>query len=239
MKHSKCTKSNAVKHMNSLENESLRLSRVATLNLIDDFESRRIIRVEKPSRRGQAHQLIINEQNIFNSINDWITEIEAILQIVHKNYDIALRLWQENIPENMESPKGPDDEFLEDYVPKELNDLLRHYAILRDVSKMMIDVLLLVIYSKVNSNEDRVILSLRIMKPLVKTLKYTLQPAPPLTLVQLCGYSNFTISESAKTYGKKVGMDIDILPSLSEKIASFEKRFLGYRRIHNPKAIKI
>jgi hypothetical protein len=198
--------------MNSVE-EAHRLSRISTLKLIESFESRGIIKIEKPTRTGKRHRLILNQGNIFNLINDWISETEVVADIAIKNLDIIRSLSKEKYSENSKAPT-------------ELEKLQTHFRLLLEIVNFMIDFLLIKTYDRVESVEDALRLSIRIVKLLVRTLNYTITPIAPVTLIEYFGLSNVGITESVKKYAKRRGIDIDNLSYLVEKIDDFEKQFL-------------
>lgn len=215
--HPNCTKNEVVKHMNGLKDESSRISRVTTLNSINDLEYRGIIKILKPKRKGQSHHLIISEDNIFNSIDKWISETETVVTMVIKNLDTA----QGIVNEQYSHDKEPIEE---------LEELATLFTLLRDLVKTMIDLLLIEIYSKIKSTKEREILSARTLKLLLKILKYTVQPRPPLTVIE--GFTIFLssrITERIKAYARNSGMDIDEIYDLIPKIKSFEKQFIRYK----------
>jgi hypothetical protein len=203
--------------MNGLKDESRRISRVTTLNSISDLEYRGIIKILKPKRKGQSHHLISNEENIFNSIDKWISETETVVTMVIKNLDTA----QQIINEQYSHDKEP---------VQELEVLATLFTLLRDLVKTMIDLLLIEIYSKIKSSKEREILSARTIKLLLKILKYTIQPRPPLTVIE--GFTYFLsnrITERVKAYARNSEIDIDEIYDLIPKIELFEKQFLRYK----------
>ena len=206
-----CTLGEVTQHMSTLKDESKRLSRITTSKIIYDFASKGIVTIRK-GRRGQSHHLSINQNNAFNLIDKWISETETIAQRVLSSLDIVYAQW----------------DFSDDSKnPSELEELLRNFDLARDVLKMMIHILLLEIYTKIKSNDDKLTLSLRTINLLVKTLKYIVQPKPPLTLLELFGYSNLKVSESAKEFGKRFGIQKENFPYLAEKFNEFDYRFLS------------
>lgn len=70
MQNSECTIGSVVRYMGSLEKKSNRLSKVTTTRLIYELASDKIIAINKPERRGQGCQLLINEANAFNLIDN-------------------------------------------------------------------------------------------------------------------------------------------------------------------------
>jgi predicted transcriptional regulator len=86
-KQGKATKNDVVKYM---EKDS---SRVPTLDMIKELEDTGIINVDKGNkRRGQAHYLVINNENEFNRINQEISEIDLIIDTMEQPMDDIIRL---------------------------------------------------------------------------------------------------------------------------------------------------
>ncbi len=221
-----CTIGAAVRHMSTLAEKSYRLSRTTTVKLIYEFERSNIISIGKPERKGQGYRLLINEDNSFNFIDRWIGETEIVGKIVQRNLDKIFDLYNKF---TLDSEEGKELEELLRLNPehKELEELLRHFDEAKDVIKMMIHILLIEIYKGITSNDDRLTLTLKTINLIVKTMKHTLLPRPPLTLSEYFRLSNSSLSGSAKEYGKNVGIQIEYLPYLAEKFDDFDKRFLS------------
>lgn len=100
----------------------------------------------------------------------------------------------------------------------EMEELLRNFNFATDVVKMMIHFLLLEIYTKIKSDEDKLTLSVRTINVLVKTLKHVVYPSPPLTLLELFGYSNLKVSEATKDFGKAIGIQKEHFEYLSPNL---------------------
>jgi hypothetical protein len=66
------------------------LSRVPTLRKINEFESTGKINISRGNgnRKGQAHRLSLNNQNVYNRIFKWLTEIEDILNKINQMREI-------------------------------------------------------------------------------------------------------------------------------------------------------
>lgn len=210
--NSGCTIGDVVRHMNNLQDIRYRLSKITTGKVIHEFEARNIITIQKPERKGQSCHLLINESNAFNLIAKWIHETEIAAKLVQKNLSVIFRLF---------------GEYSVDSKPKELEELLRHFNIAKDVVKMMIDVILLDIDRQISSKEDKLTLTLKAINVIAMTLKYTLLPRPPLTLSEYFGFSEKEVSKSAKKFGEKVGILPEHFTSLADKFDYFDKQFLS------------
>lgn len=128
-------------------------------------------------------------------IGKWILETETLSQKVMNSLDI-LYAKRDTPPDKKNS---------------EMEELLRNFNFATDVVKMMIHFLLLEIYTKIKSDEDKLTLSVRTINVLVKTLKHVVYPSPPLTLLELFGYSNLKVSEATKDFGKGLAYKKNIL----------------------------
>jgi len=78
----KATKNDVVHHMD----KNGILSRVPTLNRLKELNSsgKIIVLGGKNIRRGQAHLLTINNQNAYNRIYNWLTELDIILNQIQE-----------------------------------------------------------------------------------------------------------------------------------------------------------
>ena len=208
--HDKCTIGEVTIHMDALKDNSKRLSRITATKIIYEYAEKSIIIIRK-GRRGQGYQLSINQDNAFNLISRWITETETIADKTLKSLDIIYAYW--DMPSNKKHKS-------------DLKDLLRNFHIAKDVLKMMIYVLLLEIYTKIKSDEDKLTLSRRIMNVLIKTLKYIVYPEPPLTLLELFGYSNLKVSETAKIFGNSIGIQKEHYEYLESKFNEFDENII-------------
>jgi hypothetical protein len=79
-KKGKATKNDVVRYMTDYDNPLYKLSRVVTLDVINEFESFDIINVSKGDRRGQAHYLSINDKNKFNQIKKELSDTESFIK---------------------------------------------------------------------------------------------------------------------------------------------------------------
>jgi|GEM_PF-1758224 len=204
-KRGEATKNDVASHMSELKDISLRTSRVTTLKIIDDFESNGIIIVQKTGRKGTSHFLAINEANAFNLIDKWVHEAEVIGKFVQKNLDTISPLYD----------KPSSSEY------KEIDELSKYFHIAKDFVILMIHTLLSEIYNRIISNDDKLTLTLKAVKVIIKTLKGTEIPTPPISLGQLFSYSA-SISESAILYGNNVEIQIEDT-TIVKKLEEFEK----------------
>jgi hypothetical protein len=78
------------------------LSRVPTLRKIHEFESTGKINISrgKGNRKGQAHHLSINNQNVYNRIYNWLTEIEDILNKINVTREIIQISFHSNMEQD-------------------------------------------------------------------------------------------------------------------------------------------
>jgi len=207
-KRGKATKNDVASHMSELTDNSLRTSRVTTLKIIDDFESKGIIIIQKTGRKGTSHFLVIDKGNAFNLIDKWICEADIVGEFVQKNLDIISRLYH----------KPSSSEY------KELDELSKYFQVAKEFVIMMIHILLSEIYNKIISNDDKLTLTLKAVNVIVKTLKGTEIPRPPISLGQLFAYSA-SVSESARLYGNNAGIQIEDT-SIVKKFEEFDKDVL-------------
>lgn len=208
-KRGNATKNDVAKHMIELENKSIRLSRVTTLKLIDNLKSKGIIIVRYPARKGMSHFLVINDGNSFNLIDKWIGKAEIIGEIVQRNLDRISDLYYK--PSNSEN--------------KELDELWKYFQTTKEFVVMMIHILLAEIYNKITSDNDKLTLTLKAVNVLVKTLKSTDLPRPPINLGQFFDYSA-SYSESARQYGNNAGIQIENMNYIVKTFEEFDKHIL-------------
>lgn len=200
-----------VRHMNTLEDSHNRLSKITTVKVIHEFESSGVITIEKPKRKGQGYRLLLNEGNAFNLIDKWIRDIGVIGEIVRKNRAIVFKAY---------------DDISLDSEHKELDELLTHFDQAREVIITMIHFLLLEIYRKIESDNDKLTLSLKTVNLIIENLSYPVVPQPPLTLVEYYRHSGLEVSDSSITFGKSMGIQSDYFRHLIEKIDAFDGQFL-------------
>jgi len=107
------TKNRVVEYMNTEGH----LSRVPTLNLLDNLESSGKILVSRGNgdRKGQAHLLSINTKNAYNRINNWLSQIEKILDEIEEPLQYVYN-YIVGIPEP--DPDNPDPSIPEKWYAK-------------------------------------------------------------------------------------------------------------------------
>jgi dihydrofolate reductase len=90
--------------MDNYPDPLLRLSRVKTLQILNEFEVDHKINVSKGVRRGQGHYLSINDQDKFNLIRNELEEIESFIK--QTNQYLSRRLEENN--QDVELSDSPD-----------------------------------------------------------------------------------------------------------------------------------
>ena len=221
----KATKGEVVRYMQNEVVEPLRLSRDTTIKIIENMNN---VIILKGERRGQAHMLLIEDKKEFNRIGSELSEIESIVEIMSEPMKKFMSIGGDN---PHEIRKVPDR-----WIVKELSDKFIG-AYLESIGEML-EILLIQIANKIQSQKDAWTLYKRIIELKIKLNEQNSwfggEGVEDLYLtsnafIQFHLRDLDEISREDLNFAKQNGIPINsLVKSLKLKIQGFKDRFLPY-----------
>jgi hypothetical protein len=212
-----------VRYMQSDVVEFLQLSRDTTMKIIENMDN---VIILKGLRRGQAHRLLIEDKKEFNRIGAELSEIEVIINLMSNPMKTLKSLGVSDPRSN-----APDRWFLQGLSDKFINPYLETVG-------EMLEILLVQIANKIQSQKDAWILYKRIIELKIKLNEqnswFDREGVETMYLtsnafIQFHLQDLEEIRREDRNYAKKHDIPINsLVKSLKSKIIGFKNGFLPY-----------
>lgn len=215
-----CTTNQVVNHMGSSKN--------TTLKKINDLIEGKRVRDEHDKPNG-FHKLFYDDNNDFDLINNQLTKIEKIVDIMDKPLKKIQRLLEDQQKEllRLTDQKVPPEQRRK-FVSEELYSLQIDYQFTyMHMIDIMFHVLSLHIDERIHSDKDLQILYSKIIKLMRKVSKQFPRNAK-VTLDGIINYlGEFTSKKDIRVYAQKHNIDINLINDVIDTVENFQNEFLA------------
>ena len=202
-------------------------SKIATLKKIDDLIEGKRIRDEQDKPNG-FHKLFYDDNNDFDAINNQLTKIEKIVDVMDKPLRKIQRLLEDQQKEllRLTNEKVPLKQRRQ-FVSEELYGLQIDYQFTYlHIIDIMFHVLSLHIDERIHSDKDLQILYTKIIKLMRKVSKQFPRNAK-FTLDGIIDYlGEFTSKKDIRVYAQKHDININLINDVIDTVENFKNEFL-------------
>lgn len=202
-------------------------SKIATLKKIDYLIEDKRIRDEHDKPNG-FHKLFYDDNNDFDAINNQLTKIEKIVDVMDKPLRKIQRLLEDQQKEllRLTDEKVPLEQRRK-FVSEELYSLQIDYQFTYlHMIDIMFHVLSLHIDERIHSDKDLQILYTKIIKLIRKVSKQFPRDAK-FTLDGIINYlGEFTSKKDIRVYAQKHNININLISHVIDTVENFKNEFL-------------
>ena len=203
-------------------------SKITTLKTINDLIEGKRVRDEHDKPNG-FHKLFYDDNNDFDLINNQLTKIEKIVDIMDKPLKKIQRLLEDQQKELLRlTDQKVSPEQRRKFVSEELYSLQIDYQFTYlHMIDIMFHVLSLHIDERINSDKDLQILYTKIIKLMRKVSKQFPRNAK-VTLDGIINYlGEFISKKDIRVYAQKHNININLINDVIDTVENFKNEFLA------------